>query len=146
LKIKKGRSTMQLGTEQLQTLHGPPTTLFSMHDVRTHLSVRHLGNYFTWQGSRMRVCFHNLLNCNQDTFALHWHEGSQGDRSRKRSWFTLTTHCFFRRASKAKTKEAKISPTSGKSRRRQVPASWESSDCFFIYVEPLSARISMRWH
>ena len=121
LKIKKARNerissheggdqaglSKQLCTEWLQTRMGHQlTTHFGIHDVRTHLSVRDILELLHMaEGYCIRVYFHNLLNCNQDTLlrCIDILDRTTSHRSRKRScWFTLT-HCFFRRTSKAKT-------------------------------------------
>jgi len=63
------RLSMQLCTEWLQTrMAHQLTTHFGIHDVRTHLSVRDILELLHMaEGSCIRVYFHNLLNCNQDT-------------------------------------------------------------------------------
>ena len=111
------------------------------------VSERHLRTTSQWQGSCIRVYFHNLLNCNQDTFELHWHEGSLviavASVPAGSHWPIVS---FGARVKRRPCKRCQNLANLRQKHNRQVPASWESSVLLFIYVEPLSAQISMRWH
>ena len=138
----------QLCTEWLQTRMGHQlTTHFGIHDVRTHLSVRDILELLHMaEGSCIRVYFHNLLNCNQDTFELHWHEGSLviavASVPAGSHWPIVS---FGARVKRRPCKRSQNLANLRQKHNKQVPASWESSVLLFIYVEPLSAQIAMRW-
>ena len=122
--------------------HGPPTTHFGMHDIGAHLSVRDILELLHNGRVLVYVCISTTA-----WIALHWREGSLviavASVPAGSHWPIVS---FGARVKRRPCKRSQNLANLRQKHNKQVPASWESSVLLFIYVEPLSAQISMRWH